>query len=386
MVSAVFFRVLVVAEHEAGREHLYFLVVGVDAVLDVHVGLADRADFGLAGRVDVRVVEVFGHAVAFEELEAEAAVPGKELRGEGGRAGAGDAALGEAEGGLDLLLDEHAEDGDGEEGGELLGRHLLEDAGLELGPEARDGEEERGLCALQVLRKGGEGLGEVDLERAVDGGAALVRPARHAVRQRQVGENAVLEALLAEVAPEAVGGVHHGLEGVHDALGLPRAARGVDDGGHLLRRALRDLVVRHGLVLLQQVVPLDVVALGAEREGHRGHVRRHARLHHLVPVLVQLPHEQQLRLRVLQRVLHRLGRQRRVDRHGGVSRHPDGHVRDHEPHAVLRHDGDLRSGFQVQGFDVAGHAPCLCHSLRPRVALHVVLVPAHGLDPLFVVC
>mmetsp|Transcript_19459 Transcript_19459/g.36430 ORF Transcript_19459/g.36430 Transcript_19459/m.36430 type:complete len:532 (-) Transcript_19459:261-1856(-) len=375
--------VLVVPDHEAGRLELNLTVVG-DALLDARVGLADVARAGPALLADVGIVHVLGHAVSLEELQAETAVPLDELLGDGGRSGAGEADSIEAQSLQNLLPDEHADDRDGHEGVELLGRHLLEDALLELRPEARDRHEKGRVGPVQVLDKGLERIGEEEL------GAAKHHPEHsqppfHAVRQGQVREVGITRRRL-DHAAHALSRLEARLEVVHDALGTARRAGRVDDGGDLLRLPIGDLV--DGFVRLDDVVPLlafirrearTALGLGGQREGHDGRVVGDALLHLLPGLLVELAHEHELRLGVLQDVRHGVLRERGIHRHGDQSRHHRGDVGHDPPRAVLGADGDLGSRLQLERFEVRRHLLALDERLAERPVLEVVGSASHGL-------
>ena len=126
------------------------LALGADARLHSGVGNADIARLAEFGRGGVRVGKVFGHAQAFEQLQAQAAVPADQVGRQGRRAAEGQNRLVQAQVGQDLLGYDAFDDGDAQEQRQFLLRHLGEHGLLELEPQARHRYKDGGPGALQV--------------------------------------------------------------------------------------------------------------------------------------------------------------------------------------------------------------------------------------------
>jgi hypothetical protein len=155
-----------------------------------------------------------------------------------------------------------------------------------------------------------------------------------------------------------------------------------NDGGQLLGVALDGLL--HRLGLIDDIGPLLVTATvvvlpGTEGEGHGGKVGANAGLHLVPRVFVELADEEELGLRMLNDVLDRVARQRRVDGHGDVTGEHDGQVGDEPPAAVLGHEGDAAALLEAEGFEVGRHLEGLVHGLLEGPVLNVGVAAAHGL-------
>mmetsp|Transcript_11688 Transcript_11688/g.19441 ORF Transcript_11688/g.19441 Transcript_11688/m.19441 type:complete len:487 (+) Transcript_11688:473-1933(+) len=372
--------ILVVAHHGAGTLDLNFTIVR-DAHFHFGVGIADISGAGLSGEGQMRVVEILRHTISFKDFQANALVPLKQLRWNGGTAGTSQTDLVQTKALEDLFPDQIRNDGDLEKGVELLGFHLLKHPELELGPKTGDGHEEGGTGAVQVVDEGGQGLGEVDAMSDEEGGA-FAQPTLHAVGEGKVGQVTVLGGGVEGGLVDADGGNVHGREVVHDALGTAGGARGVNDGGQLLGIALDGRL--QGLGLGDDVGPLLVLAAvvvlpGTEGEGHGGHVGADPGLHLVPRVLVELADEEELRLRMLEDVLDRVAREGGVDRDGDVASEPDGQVGDDPPAAVLGAEGDAAALLEAEGAEVGRHPEGLVHGLLEGPVLDVGVAAAHGL-------
>jgi len=82
----------------------------------------------------VRVGKVFRHCIPFDQVQAQAAVPGDQLSRNGRGAAASQQGLVQTQVLEDLALDDAAQDRNAEQAVELLGRHFGENALLELEP------------------------------------------------------------------------------------------------------------------------------------------------------------------------------------------------------------------------------------------------------------
>jgi hypothetical protein len=123
-----------------------------------------------------------------------------------------------------------ADDGNREQAVELLRRHLVEDARLELEPQPRHRDEERRPRALQVLHEGVERLGEEDLEADAEVPVSTSVRSKTCESGRYESMRSSVVTLSCSMKPRESA---HGAEGVHHALGHAGGARGVDDGGEV---------------------------------------------------------------------------------------------------------------------------------------------------------
>mmetsp|Transcript_17397 Transcript_17397/g.37583 ORF Transcript_17397/g.37583 Transcript_17397/m.37583 type:complete len:204 (-) Transcript_17397:117-728(-) len=152
---------------------------------------------------------------------------------------------------------------------------------------------------------------------------------------------------------QSEGRFSHVLEAEHDSLWYSSTPTGVNDGRHLILRALLHLL---DFLSLDTVSPLVILqSIGAQRERNALESLRNALLHLGPRLRVKLAHKQKLRLAVLQRVLGRVRRQGGVNRHAHVTSHHDGQVGHEPPGAVLTHDGNLTRDGEVEALDVGGH-------------------------------
>ena len=131
---------------------------------------------------------VLGHAVDLNEVKSQLVVPtqqiGRHRRSTAGRKGA----LLQPQCGQDLLSDDAPEDGNLQQPVELGRRHLHADALLELDPQTRHAEKDRGARTLQVLGEGFQAFSEVDVHAGGQLPMLDQRPLGH-VRQRQVAQH-----------------------------------------------------------------------------------------------------------------------------------------------------------------------------------------------------
>mmetsp|Transcript_21276 Transcript_21276/g.27283 ORF Transcript_21276/g.27283 Transcript_21276/m.27283 type:complete len:231 (+) Transcript_21276:1233-1925(+) len=152
---------------------------------------------------------------------------------------------------------------------------------------------------------------------------------------------------------EAKGGIGQVIVTEHHSLRYASTPTGINNRRHLLPRPLLHLL---DLLPLRAIRPRIVTqALRTQRKTNALHSIRNPILHLRPRLLVQLPHEEKLGLRMLERVLDRLGREGRVDGHADVARHHDCEVGHEPPRAVLGHDGDLGGDGEVEALDVGGH-------------------------------
>mmetsp|Transcript_22407 Transcript_22407/g.88723 ORF Transcript_22407/g.88723 Transcript_22407/m.88723 type:complete len:622 (+) Transcript_22407:835-2700(+) len=371
-------RRLEVAQHHGRAAHLQLAGGRFDAHLHALVGRAHGAALVLARQRQMRQRQVLGHAIALVDVQAQGRIPLQQRHRHRRGAAGGELAFVQPQGLEHLLAHQAADDGQAQQLVELVLRHLGLDALLELHPQARHREEHRWQRALQVGREGVERLGEEDLD-ATRQPAMLHQRALHDVGQRQVGQHAVRardrDALQARVHRPG-----KGAEAVHHALGQAGRAGGVDEGAELVGAAGQLALQRLGagadgvpaLVGRSRVVGRQGIA----RAGQAG---RHAGLHALPAV--ELADEDEARFAVFQDLRDRLGRQRRVQRYGDITGHPDGQVAHQPPGAVLGQDGHLGIGGPALGlalgFQEGGHASHLVGHLAPAELLQ--LATAHGL-------
>ncbi len=285
--------------------------------------------------------------------------PGRNRRG----AAAGQFHLVEPEALAHLLRDDLAEDRNAEQALELGRRHLGEHALLELEPQPRHREKQRRLRALQVREEGIERLGEEEVNAAVDQRRALRPRPFETVRQRQVGQHAVIGSAHSaqHLGRDAFAGARECLEGDHHALRRAGRSGGIDQHRQFVGVARRSPLQR--LRSADDRIPGVELGLRCERERDTGHALGHAGL--LVRPRVELADEEQARLAVRQHVIDRLGGLGREDGHGRVPGHPDRQLRHDEVRAVLRQNRDARTPRETLALQVRGHAPRLVNRLAP---------------------
>jgi hypothetical protein len=331
-------RALVIAHHAAGGLDLDFAFVA-DAHLYARQRHADAAGGIDSGRGVVRVGKVFGHAVAFDQVQAEAAVPSNQLCGNRCRAAAGHFGVVQAQALEHLVRNNATQNGHVEQFVELFGRLLGKHTLLEFEPQARHRDEDGWLGPVQVFDKSFQCFSEVHMDVAIDQRCTFNPGALKHVRQRQVGHHAVLAFDLDAVFQlfdHAFGSTCGVLEAVHHAFGLSGGARGVDDhgdvGGRTVRAALHRGSARHDRV------PGFVFCFWCEGECNAGQTCGYAG-GLLVPG-VELADEQQAGTAVLQHVFHSFGGFGRENRDGGVACHPDGELRHKEVRAIFGQNGN----------------------------------------------
>ena len=324
----------------------------------------------------MRVRKVLGHAVALDEVQSQPLVPGDELRGDGRRAAAGEHDLVQPEACQHLAPDAPAEHGDAQQQVELPRRNLREHALLELEPQARHRDKQRGPRTPQVRDEGVERLGEIDMRPAVDQRRAEHPGALHRMRQRQVGEHPhrrVGAELRAQLLDDVLRRHRDRAEAQHHTLRRAGGAGGINQHGEVVRGALARL--DEGIVGSDDVVPGVEVSLRRQREGDAWQRRGDAEL--LRCPVVQLADEQQPGLAVLEHEPDGLGPLGGEDRHRGAARHPDGEFRHEEVGAVFRQDRDTIAGLDAVGHQVRRHAARLVHHAGPGIVLD--LAAAHRL-------
>ncbi|MNF70004.1 hypothetical protein D3C84_519030 [compost metagenome] len=230
------FRLLEIAQHLRGALH-QDLVALADAAFDAGDRGTDITHAHLPRQAEVGGAEVFRHAIAFEQLQAQLPVPLHHLHRQGRRAGQAGVHLVQAEGGEDLRLHQLALHRVGEGGGLGGGRNPLVDALVELAPQPRHGEEDGRPRTAQVFAEG------VQAEVEEHPAAAEQRYRFHhrplgGMGKGQIGQQAVAgtgtAAIVVHAAGHGRGGVH-GAEAVHHALGISGTAGGIDDGGQVAR-------------------------------------------------------------------------------------------------------------------------------------------------------
>ena len=242
---------------------------------------------------------------------------------------------------------------------------------LELHPQARNREEERWPCPLKILNEGVQRLCKIKLEAGIQR-AQLHKGALKYMSQRQVGQHA-LTGPYAQSLDTASSGERHVIEAEHNAFRATGTARGVHDGGQLF--LITPGFAFQWRVLGNNVVPgLEIVGR-AQRIGNAANRFRHTGFH-TVPV-IQFTHEQHVALGVVEDVVHGIGVQGGIQRHGNVPGHPDGPVCHHPLGAVLGNQTNPAFLRQVQGFQVRRHPACLIHGTAPGVLNHLTV--ANGL-------
>ena len=314
----------------------------------------------------MRVREVLGHRVAFDQIQAQAAVPGDQLGRNRRRAAAGQQGLVQPQALEHLAADDFPQNRDAEQQVELLRRHFGEDALLELEPQARHRNEGGRPGAVQILDEGVQRFGEIHMCVAVHHRFAFHPGAFEDVGQRQVGHHAVFGQIShagLDVCHDPLGGTGDALETVHYALGLPGRARGVDQHGEVVRGADRAATQRRS-ARDDRVPGIEVGARG-QRQGHAGQALGDAG-DLLVPG-VEFSHEQQAGAAVLQHEPHGFSGFGRENGDGGVAGHPDRQFGHEEVGAVFGKDRNTRSGFEPPALQVGGHAPGLVQRLGPGV-------------------
>ena len=318
----------------------------------------------------MRVGKVLRHGIALNHVEAQALVPGDELCRNGRRAAARQQRLVQAQVLQNLALHNAAQNRNAEQAVELLGRHLGEYTLLELEPQAGNRDERGGPCTVQIRHKGVQAFGKEYMRLAVHHGHGLhPGPLKH-VRQRQVGQDAVVIDITNarfDVFGNILGNLGDAFKAVHHALGRASGARCVQQDGDILAIA-RD-APGQGLGTSGDGIPLLVAVFGSQRERNAGQGCGHAGF--LCGPGIELADKQQTGTAVLQNVADGLCRLGWEDRHGCAARHPDRQLRHEEVRAILGQQCNACTGLQTLRLDVRSHAARLVQRLAPGVINHL---------------
>lgn len=317
------------------------------------------------------IAAVLGHAVDLQHVQAQALVPVQQRLGHRRRAAQGNAHGIEPQAGEDLAPDEAADQWQAQQAVQLLGGHLLENAHLELGPDARHAEDRRGPRAAQVAEEGVEAFGEEHRLPGIEGSHLDEHPLGH-VAQRQVRQQAIaltgIEQLHAMLSGEG-----EVAEALHDALGRAGGAGGVDDGGELLGTGAGVVADGGGIQQVRPGVVEGALGVDAQRNGRHtlGNPAAHGR-----PV-VQLADERQGAFGMLQHLADGLTSEVGVQGHRNVPGHPDRQV-GHDPvGTVLGNDRDAAARGEVAPPEPTGGASRLVADIAPGQLFH--LAARHGL-------
>ena len=257
------FRLLVIAQHVPRRLDFY-LPAGADTGLDIGPGGTHVAGPAPLGGGHMGIAEVLGHAVAFDDVQAEAVVPLDQVGGQWRRAAADHTGLRQAQAGAYFLAYDAVYQRYFQQSLQFSLGKFPQYAGVKLQPQARHRNKQGGSCPLQILHEGIQAVGEKDMHPGVEG-TALHHSALHDVGQRQVGQDAIGRGN-PQLTPEALAGNGTGTEAVHDPLGSPGAARGVADERQIPGPARG--VVADGLVPGHDIVPARVAGGRCQRQSH----------------------------------------------------------------------------------------------------------------------
>src|SRR5215217_1456358 len=269
-------RLVEVAEEHVGPTHEHLTVLR-EPTLHAGHGAPDGAQLRGARDVEVAGARALRLAVALVDADADAVVPGEQLRGDGRRAGDGEATAPQAQALLERPVDEQVPDTprervppaalpralplanlraqprEGVEEGALEPRgvtHLHRYRRVHLLPDARHAQEhgggDLGHVALHRLQR----LAEVDLP-ADDERQQQAEQLLRDVTQRQVRDDAVVLAQ-PELRGEGRRALQHVSAGDERALRCPRGPRRVDDHGRFIGRAPRELLAEPARLTLQQ--------------------------------------------------------------------------------------------------------------------------------------
>ena len=231
---------------------------------------------------------------------------------------------------------------------------------LELHPQTRHREKDRGVGALQIINECVQRFGKENAAAKFER-ALLHQHALSHVGQRQVRQKQVFAAHLD--APGGAGQAPgHGVEGLHDALGVARGARGVD------QRAKR-CAIAYGFAFLRRVGGQQGVPCGFRHVGWRQRQgdQRHAAGHAFGDVvgIVQFADKAGARFAVVKDVAQRLGIEGGVNRHRYVSGHPDRQVSQNPMGAVFAQDRHVAAYRPALRREPGGNAPGFVARLRP---------------------
>ena len=139
----------------------------------------------------MRQSEVFGHAIALIDRDAELAVPLQQGHRHGRCAASGKLALVQAQCLLDLAAHQAANERDREQAVELGRGHLVVNPLLKLDPQARHREKDGGAGPLQIGRKGVQRLCKIHMHAGAQP-AVLHQHTLHHVGQWQVRQHTVV--------------------------------------------------------------------------------------------------------------------------------------------------------------------------------------------------
>ena len=390
-------RLAPVAGERAGVARLDLVGLGVEAQLGARVRHADRPDLDLAGQVQRGDGAVLGHPVELEDGDADAHEELQHLGGDRRRPRRGVAAAAQADALLQGPEHERVPDGVahpaadrvvaavGDLGPADLGRRpqpavehealraagivaLDEDAGVQLLPDARDGEEQRRLDLTQVGGDGLDRLGEVEDDAARHHVPGREHPLGD-VAERQVGHDHVARARAAcrraadrgAARGDSIDEREVGV-GEHRPLRRPRGARRVHEGDHvvggrfghplldgagvlcsMLAAELEEIVPRRQPLVLvgRQSARLDVDDRLQRRAGRRVG-------EHLVDLLLVFG-EVHGGAGVAEQVLDLGGGVRRVETDGDATDRHRGDVEDHPLGPVLGVDRHAVAGLHAEG-------------------------------------
>mmetsp|Transcript_25349 Transcript_25349/g.42120 ORF Transcript_25349/g.42120 Transcript_25349/m.42120 type:complete len:320 (+) Transcript_25349:468-1427(+) len=209
--------ILVISHHASGSLDLNFSVRRGNAMFNVGVGTSDIADARFAGFGNVRIIEIFRHAVSLQNFQSQTTVPLQEFGWNGSRARSSKPDAIETEALDDFLFNQNVNEWNAQEQIQFLGWQFGKNTSLKFRPKTRDTEKQGWFAAIQIGDKCLDGFGKKDLF-ATDKGDAFAQPTFHAVGDWKVGQIAILGGNGKRLNDAHCSG-QHGLEGGHDTLG-----------------------------------------------------------------------------------------------------------------------------------------------------------------------